>query len=69
MNIAAVLVISLLAAPAMAAPAWHEPTPVADTAESDVAAFRRLRSEAVAAAGADDLTTAAARLAEADARL
>lgn len=36
-------------------------------AQSVVGEFRRLRSEAVAAAGADDLLTAAARLAEADA--
>lgn len=37
--------------------------------ETDVAAFQRLRAEAVAAADAGDLTTAAARLAEADARI
>jgi len=37
--------------------------------ETDVAAFQRLRAEAVAAANADDLATAAARLAEADARI
>lgn len=35
--------------------------------EGDVAAFRRLRAEAVAAVRADDLDTAAARLAQADA--
>lgn len=35
-------------------------------AQSDVTEFRRLRSEAVAAAGVDDLVTAAALLAEAD---
>ena len=38
-------------------------------AESDVAAFQRLRAEGVAAANADDLATASARLAEADARI
>lgn len=41
---------------------------VSPTAESDVAAFFRLRAEGVAAANADDVATAAARLAEADAR-
>lgn len=41
---------------------------VSPTAESDVAAFFRLRAEGVEAANADDLATAAARLAEADAR-
>jgi len=40
-----------------------------EVAETDVAAFQRLRAEAVAAAGSDDLATAAARLAEADARI
>lgn len=38
-------------------------------AETDVAAFYRLRAEGVAAANADDLTTASARLAEADERI
>lgn len=38
-------------------------------AEGDVAAFRRLRAEAVAAVRADDLDTAAARLTQADARI
>lgn len=37
--------------------------------ETDVQAFRRLRTEAVTAAGADDLVTAASRLAEADTRI
>ena len=37
--------------------------------ESDVAAFRRLRAEGVAAANADDLTGATRLLAEADARI
>ncbi|MCS6627522.1 hypothetical protein N0B44_31920 [Roseibacterium beibuensis] len=37
--------------------------------ETDVAAFQRLRAEGVAAANADDLETAAARLAEADGRI
>ncbi|WP_420479047.1 hypothetical protein [Brevundimonas sp. FT23028] len=50
-----------------------EPTQVAQTpdapaAETDLAAFRRLRAEGMAAAAGDDLTTAAARLAEADGR-
>ena len=40
-----------------------------EAAESDVVAFQRLRAEGVAAANADDLTTAAARLAEADRRI
>jgi sugar lactone lactonase YvrE len=40
-----------------------------ETAETDVAAFQRLRAEGVAAASADDLATAAARLAEADERI
>ena len=39
------------------------------TTESDVAAFRRLRAEGVAAAGADDLAGATRLLAEADARI
>ena len=46
-----------------AAPAWSQ------TAESDVAAFRRLRAEGVAAASADDLAGAARLLAEADTRV
>ena len=40
-----------------------------EAAETDVAAFQRLRAEGVTAAGADDLATAAARLAEADGRI
>ena len=68
MRIATVVFLSaLIAGPAAAAPAWQEPTPVAAPAESDVQTFRRLRTEAVAAAGADDLATAARLLAEADA--
>lgn len=39
----------------------------AAAAQSDVAAFRRLRAEGVAAANADDITTANDRLAQADA--
>ena len=70
MRIATIIILSgLLAFPAAAAPARQAPAPVAGAAESDVQAFRRLRAEAVAAAGAQDLTTAAARLAEADARI
>jgi sugar lactone lactonase YvrE len=40
-----------------------------EAVETDVAAFYRLRAEGVAAANADDLATAAARLAEADRRI
>ena len=68
MRIGAVITLAgLLALPAASAAARQEPVPVAASAESDVQAFRRLRAEAVAAAGADDLVTAASRLAEADA--
>ncbi|MBP8072470.1 MAG: hypothetical protein KAY20_02790 [Brevundimonas sp.] len=42
---------------------------LAQEAETDVAAFLRLRAEGVAAANAEDLATASARLAEADARI
>ena len=45
------------------------PSMAQEVVETDVAAFQRLRAEAVAAANADDLATAAARLAEADARI
>lgn len=65
--VALAVLISLFALPATAREASHEP--VADTAESDVQAYRRLRTEALAAAAADDLDTASARLAEADARV
>ena len=47
-----------------AASAWAQ-----TTVESDVAAFRRLRAEGVAAANADDLAGATRLLAEADARI
>lgn len=40
-----------------------------EAAETDVAAFQRLRAEGVAAASADDLATASALLAEADGRI
>lgn len=67
MRIATVITLAgLLALPATGAAA-QDPAPVAASAESDVQAFRRLRTEAVAAAGADDLATAGTRLAEADA--
>ena len=70
MRIATVLILTALLGPSTVGVAWsQEAAAVADVAESDVAAFRRLRTEAVAAAGADDLTTAASRLAEADARI
>lgn len=69
MRIATVIILAgMLGLPAVGA-ASQAPASVAGTAESDVAAFRRLRTEAVAAAGADDLTTAASRLAEADTRI
>ena len=42
---------------------------MAQEPEGDVAAFRRLRAEGLAAAQADDLVTASARLAEADTRI
>ena len=68
MRIASVITLAgLLALPAAGAAARQEPVPISVSAESDVQAFRRLRAEAVAAAGADDLVTAASRLAEADA--
>ena len=47
-----------------AASAWAQ-----TAVESDVAAFRRLRAEGVAAANADDLAGAARLLAEADTRI
>ena len=72
MHIATVIVLAgLLALPAAGAAAHQDPAPASASAtnESDVQAFRRLRSEAVAAANAGDLATAASRLAEADARV
>lgn len=48
--------------------AWAQSAPPS-AAESDVAAFRRLRGEAVAAANKGDMATASVRLAEADARV
>lgn len=45
------------------------PSMAQEVVETDVAAFQRLRAEGIAAANADDLATAAARLAEADARI
>lgn len=64
-----VILAGLLALPTAAAAVPQESAPVAASVESDVQAFRRLRAEAVAAAGANDLATAAARLVEADARV
>ncbi|HEV7354243.1 MAG TPA: hypothetical protein VGN74_14065 [Brevundimonas sp.] len=61
-----------LAAPgpvALAWPAAADPAAVAQAEEGDVAAFRRLRAEGLAAAAAGDLDLAAARLAEADLRI
>lgn len=61
MRLAATIVIAglLAASPGLAQ----------EVVETDVAAFQRLRAEGVAAANADDLATASARLAEADARI
>ncbi len=59
----------LLALAAGGAKAQQAPTPALAAAETDVQAVRRLAAEAVAAAGADDPTTAANRLAEADTRI
>lgn len=59
----------LLALAAVGAAAQQAPTPAVAAAETDVQALRRLAAEAVAAAGADDPTTAANRLAEADRRI
>lgn len=57
----AVLFAALLAASA--------PSTAQEVAESDVAAFQRLRAEGLAAANAGDLSAAEARLAEADGRI
>ncbi|GAA0870469.1 hypothetical protein GCM10009116_23050 [Brevundimonas basaltis] len=62
MRLAATIVIAGLLAGA--APGLAQ-----EAGETDVAGFQRLRAEGVAAANADDLATAAARLAEADGRL
>ncbi len=62
MHIASAIAVSGLLL--TAAPAWAQ-----TAVESDVAAFRRLRAEGVAAANADDLAGAARLLAEADARI
>ena len=62
MRLAATIVIAGLLAGAAPGLAQEAPEP-------DVVAFQRLRAEGVAAANADDLATAAARLAEADARI
>ncbi|HEY0599904.1 hypothetical protein [Brevundimonas sp.] len=60
-TVAAIVIAGLLCG---AAPCFAQAA-----AESDVAAFYRLRAEGVAAANADDLATAEARLAEADGRI
>lgn len=66
----AIALASLLALAPDDARGGQDLSPVAVApAEADVRAFRRLRAEAIAAAGADDLVTAADRLAEADARI
>ncbi len=61
MRLAATIVIAglLAASPGLAQ----------EAVETDVAAFQRLRAEGVAAANADDLAIASARLAEADGRI
>ena len=64
MRLAVTFAIAGLMAAAAAAPCLAQ-----NAAETDVAAFQRLRAEGVAAANADDLATASARLAEADARI
>lgn len=70
MRIATVITVAgLLALAATEAKARQDPVPAAASTESDVQAFRRLRAGAVAAAGTDDLATAASRLAEADGRI
>lgn len=70
MRVASVVILAgLLAFTAGGVSARQDPPAFVTSAESDVQAFRRLRAEAVAAAGANDLTTAASRLAEADARI
>ena len=61
MRVATVLAVICLGAAA--------PLAAQEAVEADVAAFQRLRAEGVAAANADDLTTATARLAEADGRI
>lgn len=65
--IASIALLGLLAGASGNGPQAAETSVAAP--ESDVSAFRRLRAEGIAAAGADDLATAAARLAEADARI
>ena len=70
MRIATVITLAgLLALPVAGAAAAQDPATAAASAESDVAAFRRLRAEGVAAANADDLAGAARLLAEADTRI
>ena len=53
----------------VAAVPLSDQAPAAAVAESDVAAFRRLRSEAMAALTADDLDAAAGLIVRADARI
>ncbi len=70
MRIATVITLAgLLALPVAGGAAAQDPATVAASAESDVAAFRRLRAEGVAAANADDLAGATRLLAEADTRI
>ncbi|WP_292066356.1 hypothetical protein [Brevundimonas sp. UBA7664] len=70
MRIATVITLAgLLALPVAGAAAAQDPATAAASAESDVAAFRRLRAEGVAAANADDLAGATRLLAEADTRI
>ena len=70
MRIATVITLAgLLALPVAGAAAAQDPATAAASADSDVAAFRRLRAEGVAAANADDLAGATRLLAEADTRI
>lgn len=70
MRIATVITLAgLLALPVAGGAAAQDPATAAASAESDVAAFRRLRAEGVAAANADDPAGATRLLAEADKRI
>lgn len=60
---------ALAAGSVFAAVPLSDQAPAAGVAESDVAAFRRLRAEAMTAITADDLDAAAGLLAQADARI
>lgn len=68
MRVMAPALVALMLSAWPAAPAFGQAAQ-AVVAESDVQAFRRLRAEGLAAAGAGDLDQAAVRLAEADLRI